>query len=106
MKPRKVGDTGYPITATLYTNGVVRDLTGSSVVLYMRNRATRINKIAAAAVTIVTPTAGTVSYQPSALDVDTEGLYDLEWRETTLAGKTNHYPSDGFEPLVLEAPLG
>lgn len=106
MKPRKVNDTGYPITATLYTNGVARDLTGSTVVLYMRNRNGRINKIAGAAVTVVTPTAGTVSYQPSAGDVDTEGVYDLEWRETTLAGKTNHFPSSGYEPLVLEPPLG
>ena len=105
MKPRKVGDLD-PITATLYTNGAPRDLTGSTVALFMRNRATRDLKINGAAVTIVTPTAGTVSYTPSAGDVDTEGFYDLEWKETTLAGKPRHFPNDGFEPLVLEAPLG
>jgi len=106
MRPRKVGDTGYPITATLYTNGVARDLTGSTVVIYMRNRTTRAIKINGSGVTVVTPTAGTVSYQPSAGDVDTEGVYDLEFRETTATGKVNHFPSDGFEPLRLEAPIG
>jgi hypothetical protein len=106
MRPRKVGDTGYPITATLYTNGVARDLTGSTVVLFLRNRTTRAIKVNGSPVTVVSPTAGTVSYQPSAADVDTEGVYDLEFRETTSGGKTNHYPSDGFEPLRLEAPIG
>lgn len=106
MRPRKVGDTGYPITATLYTNGVARDLTGSTVVIYLRNKRTNAIKVNGSAVTVVSPTAGTVSYQPSSGDVDTEGVYDLEFKETTSGGKTNHYPSDGFEPLRLEAPIG
>lgn len=105
MQPRKQGDTGYPITATLKANGVPVDLTGSSVAISLRNRATQTLKVTAAGCTITSPTGGQVSYQPLSTDVDTPGSYDVEFRQTRGDGSTIHYPSDGYEPLVIEANL-
>lgn len=105
MQPRKQGDTGYPITATLKANGVAVDLTGSSVAITLRDRATQAVKVNAAGCTITSPTTGQVSYQPLAADVDTPGSYDVEFRQTRGDGSTIHYPSDGYEPLTIEAKL-
>jgi hypothetical protein len=106
MKPRKVGDTGYPITATLMAGSSPRDLTGSTVVLYVSDARTKVVKINGATVTVVSPTAGTVSYTPTSSDVDTAGVYDLEFKETLAGGHVIHYPSGAFDRLVLLRSLG
>ena len=105
MKPRKQGDTGYPITATLKANGVAVDLTGSTVAISLRDRAKQELKVTAANCTVTSPTAGTISYQPLSTDVDTPGTYDVEFRQTRGDGSIIHYPSDGYEPLTIEAKL-
>jgi hypothetical protein len=72
----------------------------------MRDARTKAVKINGAAVTIVSPTAGTVSYLPGPTDVDTIGEYDVEFRETTAGGNTIHYPSDGWERLTIVEKIG
>jgi hypothetical protein len=101
MKPRKQGDT-YPITATLMTGTVPRDLTGSTVTIYTRDAGTKVIKVNGASVTITSVSGGTISYTPTGADVDTPGVYDLEFRERTSGGQTIDYPSHGFERLVIE----
>ena len=106
MKPRKRTDTGYPITATLKANGVVVDLTGSTVAIWLRDRNTQVVKVSGGSCTIVSPTAGTVSYTPASTDVDTSGSYDVEFKQVRGDGTIIHYPSDGYEPLTIEDNLG
>lgn len=106
MKPRKRTDTGYPITATLKANGVIVDLTGSTVTIWLRNRATGVLKVSGAACTVSSPTTGQVSYTPSSGDVDTSGSYDVEFKQARGDGTMIHYPSDGYEPLTIEDSLG
>jgi hypothetical protein len=106
MKPRKRGDTGYAITATLKANGTVVDLTGSTVTIWLRNRATQALKVSGGVCTIASPTTGQVSYQPSSTDVDTSGMYDVEFKQVQPDTTVIHYPSDGYEPLTIEDSLG
>jgi len=104
VRTRKKGDTGYPITATLKAAGTPVNLTGGSVTITMVNRISRAVKVNAAACTITDAPNGAVSYQPLSTDVDTPGVYDVEFR-ATLAGLVSHYPSEGFEPLTIQDNL-
>lgn len=105
MNARKKNDTGSPITATLTANGAAVDLTGSTVTLTMVNSITGAVKINAAACTIVSPTAGTVSYQPTAANMDTCGHYKLEFKQVRPDTTIQHFPSSGYELLTIEESL-
>lgn len=106
MKPRKRTDTGYPITATLLSNGVPVDLSGSTVTISLRDRLTGAIKVNEAGCSLTNPTGGQVSYQPIAADVDTSGSYDVEFKQIRPNATIIHYPSDGYEPLTIEDNLG
>lgn len=112
MKPRKRTDTGYPITATLKAwdptvNAiVVVNLSGSQVFITLTDRATRVAKVLNATCAITDATNGKVSYQPLAADVDTSASYDVEWKQVKGDSTINHYPTDGYEPLVIQDCLG
>lgn len=106
MKPRKKGDTGYPITATLTANDVAVNLTGSTVTISMVNSVTGAVKIANAACTITSPTNGQVSYQPTAANVDTSGSYNIEFKQVRPDTTIQHFPSSGYEQLSIEESLG
>lgn len=98
---RKQGST-YVIDFVLQDANGARDLTGSSVTLSMRNAHTAVNKITAAGVTIVTPATGACRYTVNASDVDTASDYEILVTENRADGTIAKYPSDGYEPLLIE----
>lgn len=83
-----------PIRAELFSNGVARNLTTSTVTFRMvsRNDPTTV-KIAAGACVIEDAANGVVRYDPSAADVDTSGDY-YGWFIETQNGKSDRWPKD------------
>lgn len=101
-----VGDREPKLDLTLYKpDGTVLDLSpgGTTVKLYLRNRATRALKINGGSMTIETPaTGGRVTYGWQAADVDTAAEYDgLIVVDLAGAGIESSYPNDGTFPVVL-----
>ena len=94
---RRAGDTTKVYSAVLTyknTSGVdtAKDLTGLSVTFTMINAATGVEKVSAAAATIVTAASGIVSYDFQAADVDTAGIYWGTFKVTESA-ETDSYPA-------------
>lgn len=90
---RMVGDRLTGIAATLVQNGSPVNLTGKTVVFRMV-KANNDVKIAAGVATIVSAANGQVSYEFTADDVDTAGVY-YAWWIVTGSGKPDHFPHDG-----------
>ena len=109
MKARKQGTT-YAITGTLYKTTTVagvkttaaQNLTSSTLTLSMRDRKTKVAKISNAAVSIVTPAAGTWSYNVQAADLNSPSGYEIMLTETRGDGTIWKWPSHGYEPLDVE----
>jgi len=89
-------------SATLLVDGVAIDLTGTSVKLKMRNRATGVVKVDELAAAF---NDGKVSYAWAEGDLDTVGSYDVEWEITFSDGRTTTVPSDGFDRIVVGADI-
>ena len=105
MKPRKKGDR-YPMDFVLKENGVIiTDAAGSSFTLRMVDRRTGTTKFSAA-MTIVSAPLAQVRYTPGAADVDTASDYNLEVDQTRPDATHRHFPSDGFDLLTIQEPLG
>ena len=103
----KRGDTSPAITGTLtYSDGSAVNLTGASVRFVMRSQAGSSPKVSAAA-TIVSPTAGTVSYSWNTAGQDTNvaGEYDCEWIVTFSGGAVQTFPTNGYVTLSIEEDL-
>lgn len=80
-----VGDRNPSITDTITVDGVAVDLTTATVRFKMRAVGSSTLKVDALA-TVVTPLAGEVRYDWTALDVDTAAVY-ICWWEVTISGK-------------------
>ncbi len=101
----KQGDTTPVFTATIVDNsGNVVNLTGATVTFVSRSLQAA-NTTTNAAATIVAPTAGTVSYTPTAYDTAVAGRYMVEWHYTLAGGATGTYPVDGYQELTVEENL-
>lgn len=100
----KRGDTLPAISGALKNaDGSVVDLTGATVVLKIR-RADLTAAAVSRTATVVSASAGTVSYAWVAGDVATPGDYLLEWVVTFPSTKVATYPGDGYLMLhVLES---
>jgi len=96
---RMVGDRLTPITATLMQNGVVVDLTGKTVAFRMV-KADNTVVVDSVAATVVSATAGTVSYSFLAAHVTTAGTY-YGWWIVTSGGLSDHYPHDGRKYKIV-----
>lgn len=92
------GMTGLPLTATLTNeDGSAIVLTGCTVTVKITRKATGAVKVAAGACTIVSALAGQVSYAWQASDVDTVGLYDVQFTVTLPSGTGIAVPTDDDE---------
>lgn len=101
----KQGDTLPVFSDTLsYSDGTNPNLTGASVQFIMRSM---VNKTVTtnAAATIVSPTAGTVSYTPTATDTATAGQYEGVWLVTFAGGAQQSWPTDGYLDIWIEPNL-
>lgn len=87
---------------TLYDAlGAVVDLTtATSVKFLMRLASTGAVKVNAAA-TVVTAGSGVVKYTWAGTDTDTAGSYQAEWEVTWPGGKTQTFPTKGFDTVVV-----
>ena len=98
-------DTGPAITATILdANGNVVNLTGASVNFVMRPM-TAVAPTTNLAATIVTPSAGTVTYQPTATDTGIAGIYQAEFHITSSGGVKTTFPTDGYLEVSIEEDL-
>lgn len=106
----KVGDT-RPLTVLLPSVQLIGDLTGATVRLRMREVGSTTLKVNALA-TVVNPLTGEVRYNWTAGNVNTAGVYLMEWGITYADGTQQTIPSndplDGLGPydrMVIGARL-
>lgn len=81
-----------PLFGQILTDGVPVDLTGDTVTFYMRSVNDSTLKVSAGAVTIDTPTTGSVHYNWGASDLDTLGFYVGWWRVTLPSAQFEESP--------------
>lgn len=100
------GDTTPTFTATvLDANSNPLNLTGCTVKFVMRNLSSSLPTVNAA-MTVVSASAGTVSYAWSATDTATPGLFMGEIHVTTTSsGATYTYPNVGYLSIEIEQNL-
>jgi hypothetical protein len=105
----KRNDTKGKFIDTLTLDGVPVNLTGSTIKFLMRRRGRspgsdltliRVGAIAG------DPTLGNVEYQPTADDVQQEGIYDHEWQVTFPDGKILTVPNFDFNTVEILRDLG
>ena len=100
----KKGDNSKPLrfhlkrTTTTGTADV--DLAGATVVLDMRERNSRAQKISGGSCTIDIASEGKGSFEFSSTNVDTAGTYDIELRVTYSDSTIETFPED--ETVVME----
>lgn len=102
----KKGDVKPIFGPFVVTNsaGVVVDLTGASVKFVMRSLTATAPAVNTAA-TIVTPSAGTVQYTPTAQDTATAGQYQGEFHVTFGDASTLTWPTAGYVEISVEEDL-
>lgn len=95
------------LTATLQgSTGAAYNLTGDSVKLSMRELGASTNRIDNASVTVVSATAGTVSYAWAAADVASTGLYKLEFEVTSSGSLERTFPNPSPFAVHITPVLG
>lgn len=102
--PVTQGET-RPWTSTLTSDGD-DDLTDiSSVVAYMREKGSAVNKIDGGSVTITSATAAQVAvkFEPAGTDVDEPGEYEFYWKATFADGKVGYWPTDRDAEVLIRA---
>jgi hypothetical protein len=100
----KQNDRSPPITATLTAGGSAVDLSGCTVKFIMRAPGASSAKVNTAA-TIVSASAGTVSYSWGATDTDTAGLYQAEWEVTFAGGIKRTWPAEDYLYILIVSDL-
>ncbi len=98
----KSSDTLPTFDATLLDGGVAFDLTGYTVTLHLRDRATNVQTSFVMA--IVLATAGTVTYAWLAGDTDIAGEYDAEI-EAVQGANRRTFPDEDFLLFVFSADI-
>jgi hypothetical protein len=95
-------DTKGKFTDVLKLDGSPVDLTDASVKFLMKKTGLAISQVA----TIVSPTAGSVEYQPTADDVAAKGDFNQEWEVTFVDGSILTFPNDGYNTVKIWDDLG
>jgi hypothetical protein len=101
----KVGDLRPIVQATISDSNGPVNLTGATVQFLMTPRGTGTPKVNSAA-TIVSPTAGTVSYSWSTTDTDTPGAYYAEFRAAMGDGTKCTFPNSTYLAVLILPKLG
>jgi hypothetical protein len=102
----KKGNRAIPITGTLRNgDGTVVNLTSCTVKFVMTPIDVLTPPKVNASATIVSAPAGTVSYTFAAADVDTVGMFDVEWQVTFPSTYVGTFPGDDYDRVVIEAAL-
>ena len=96
------GNRSPSLTDTITIDGVVFDLTASTVKFKMRSESSGTLKVNTAAV-VVSAVAGTVRYDWAALDVDTDDTFIAWWEVTLPSSKIQETPSFVIQ-IVDHAP--
>lgn len=86
-----------------YNDGTVQDLSGAVVRFVMRNASGTV--VVYQTATIVDATAGSVRYDWGTNDTLVAGVYSQEWEVTLTGGKVGHFPSKGYNTVVIEDDL-
>lgn len=86
------GQLSPSVSDTITVDGAAFNLTGCTVAFSMRAAGSSILKVDHAVATIISPTAGTVQYNWSAGDTDTDGLYVFWWTVTLVGGESQDTP--------------
>lgn len=95
------------LTATLTDSaGAAVNLTGGTVRLNMVTVGGTTRKVDNASVTVVSATAGTVSYSWAAADVDSTGLYFAEFEFTNASSLERTFPNPDFFMIHILPSLG
>lgn len=93
------------IQATLSSAGQPIDLTNATTVTFIMRPAGGGTPKVNAAATVVTPTAGVVRYDWTALDTNTAGSYQAEWQITWNTGKKQTVPTLSYHTIDVLADL-
>lgn len=101
------GDRLPALTATLTDSaGTAVSLSGGTVRLTMTEVGGTTPKIDNASVTVVSATAGTVSYSWAAADTNTTGLYFAEFEFTNASSLERTFPNPDFLMVHILPSLG
>jgi hypothetical protein len=104
MATIKQHDTGQRIRSTLKLNGAAYNLSGKTVSFIMKNRAT--GAVTKADADILSASAGTVEYVPTADDVATVGVFSCEWEVQVDVDEVLTFPHGSYEKLEIIPDLG
>ena len=77
------------------------NLTGATVVFHLRLASDLSAKITSGSVTTESATKGHVSYDWSASDTDTSGIYQGEFQVTFVSGKVESFPNDDYIKVII-----
>lgn len=101
----KRNDVGVTLTATLKASGDPVDLTGiDSVAFIMRMYGADAPKVEATA-EVTNAEAGEVRYITSDGDLDTAGIYRVEWEVTFSPGRIETFPSEDWDSIAVKSDL-
>lgn len=102
----KKGDTASWPAQTLTQNKSPVGLTGATVTMRLSTTIGGTPKIEAA-MTIISASEGRVQYDsPTAGDMDTAGVYYQEIEVVFADGKTQSFPSEGYNQVTIIEDLG
>ena len=100
----KQNDTAPSLSVTLAQDGVVVDLTGATVLFYMKDEVN--NVLLADGTAVVTgATLGTVRYDWLASDTALAGCFPAEFEVTLSDGKVESFPNDNNLTIIITEDL-
>lgn len=109
---RKRGDTREPFRSLLAAGGVPVALTADDTVRFLMVQRVGSKAVQAVAGVLAPdsdpsdPYHGWVTYQPTAGDVDTAGIFRQEWEVTFVDGTKATFPSPEYNEVVIYEDLG
>lgn len=103
----KRGDVGVAIRATLEIDGapVPGGISGAAVSFLMRRHGETGSPDVTGSATILDGTACTVEYETAAGDLDTVGIFDVEWEAVWGLSQRLTFPGAGYDVIEVVQDL-